>query len=469
MAANLCVEPAGSVFALAARRYESLLLLRLVGFAELIRLEAPALAADTGFDEAWAWFQQLPPGAVAAAMRVPQVDAWMRTARRLDAHGIHLRYPQAHPARHLKRFGSLMLAFIAHLPEGTVGTIRLTGERALLLDFGRGALLPRQGPQRGTLRLRRNSATLLLEQDARCLATIELGDQPHVQVDAADWSFEALPLVGPWIVDVESTAEWGTSGAAPGREALRARLGECLTSMCPQAVGAAAEVIRVVAPARSPASWTAGLMQVLPEHLDPVTIVVSAATDAVQRCVELLATEGPTSTVFGQHRPHLVELAARVLARRLLPSVPDLPVAEQREWDRMTHQLRKCSEGGLLLDVLGLTDGVRDVEQAEETAAEAAPRINDWSVLDVLTLQPEAAIVRDTPFERAAAAYVAGRFSECFRILANTLQTGPASQEHWHLLAFTARHLGWQTLFDRIVFQGELNPSELGRLANILP
>lgn len=481
-----------------ASRYEADLRFRLVHVVESIDDRCPDLSESSGFVGHWAVVGSLSNESLARALRQPLLDSWVQRAEHMLALDLFTRYPDGHPARHLKDFGRLALSCAE---EGCEGRLPLLGRCATPLAFGTAHLLATQGPPEGFLDWKVKDGVLVLDLAGQPhLGEVDLRSPEQSSLRLPGWEVRALPRVGEVVIDLGlpeyDPGSWPGLSQEQSEERLLAVLRE-LEEIPPTALRACASAFlrSITLPGSEDGRWVAGLVRWNPGEgraPDWLRLVHLSLRDGVRRVLGLQETSAKRGEWLP---PDFVELAAWRLGDRLLGGGDESSNDLARRWTEAAARLAGSESGRAILLDLGEPlptggEGARPGEGPparlhlsaldrfaalnhprtdpfflDKTRRGATHRICDWSALDRLVeadsrvlaeiagrLASQESWSEEEAFTLAICFYLLGRYPEVLKALGACLAFDQDVEEFWHLLACTWRHLGSQETFDRIVF-----------------
>ena len=421
--------------------YEKQLALRLVQVADVLRSESPQLAESSNFVDIWALFECSGPGSLSRVVRYPFVDWWVAGAERLIANRIHIRYPDAHPARHLKQFGHLAVACAEHLDPDAAGMLVIDGRAVVPVAFGR-AILTSSTPLDGVrLTWKLLSGTLTLSVGGDCVAEVDLSGTLCGRV-AKDWAYIEHPNVDGRPVDL-----WTYEPLRPtkGRAtAMQRAITQAFRSLPKDAQEVVLSSALAFAPRDCHAEWIAGVIRVC-TPLHPRVLLETACHNLLRRFATLGDAENARDT-----------------------SCNDI-LSLQLRAGRIADEFLTTDHRRLKLDLSNSSDaGVRDGDQRQMLNWRELDEIGATPTQDVMA--PLSSLYARDENERpeaewyrlACVAYAAGRFDDCIPALLRCISMHPTVDEYWYLLAFTLRHTGQRRAFEAIVFDGLRNVQSIG-------
>jgi hypothetical protein len=489
--------------ALIRARYEKQLILRLVQVCDAIVSDTPDLAQRTNFSGLWSSAMNVPSQGLILASRQPLLDAWVSTTERLVRNGIHKRYPDAHPARHLKSFSGVLLSWAAYLPDKTRGEISVVGPQVVQLFHGNLLLVGN----------RNTMGTLSWEVKGRSLEVGEKGKEPIVVTSLSDWSNAVVsdedwrlirtPQLKSILID-SLTPEYHRGYATSPRpvfleQELRkvfAELDEEVSAMVQTTCRCMTQLPKLVEKESRPHQWIAGLVRLPATGFGMQVLVEAACRDLIERMLTIKPLSGPLGglSLGSDFRPLVIELTAERLASRLLgdASKADGDAGKWQHWPRVLSRLSQSEDGLSFLEQLGedtrnltpaaaktvpsavpppKSEPLRPVLPAQlvftKTRKDSAFSIDDFSALAAIGEVDRDELTRHLPrlmeavqqseeqaFYAAAAAYSLGHFEQCVEALSWCLKFDTDVEEYWHILAFALRYLGRRDEFNMIVFAG---------------
>lgn len=480
-----------------AARFDKLLILRLSQICRIVIGDAPRLADRTGFAHLWSLAGGLSASGLALAARQPLVCAWVSSLEEMVRNGIHERYPDAHPSRHLKDFARLSLSWASHLPEGCGSRFHMAGRQAVQLDFGNVILFGGDQGRNDTLVWRTRGGTLRIERNGVCILEGPCGDAGEIRVYDPAWRLFQVPRVDAIRVD-HWTPEFHRNCRPPEPvPPLERDLEDAYKSLEPNSRSLVASVSNTVSCARRGTRWIAGLLRCPAAGLSGFELVELACGDLVGRLLAqttMCHVLGPPGLIGADLQKRIVDLTAWRMAKRLtgLGRAIDADVEKSRLWDAIMSRLRATPEAVEFFKTLGepevggqglFTDG-RDVlhmpaiawgGQMEpfpplnlhKTRRAAAFTIDDFTALNAVSGLSTAALERilstsdpdgeepeASALRRALAAYALGRFDLSAVSLLRCLELDADVEEYWHLLAFSIRRLRMSREFDDIMLSG---------------
>jgi hypothetical protein len=488
--------------ALIRARYEKQLILRLSHVCETIIAEAPEIAHRTNFIQSWENARTLTSQGLVLASRQPLLDAWVSSAEWLVRYGLHLRYPDAHPARHLKQFARIVLSWAPNLPDKTSGHIAVAGPQVLPLFHGSMLLIGTDRTLNGTISWAVDGGTLRVFGDGEeCLLIANLSDS-HALTPNTSWQIITPAKVACTLLDTWTPDYHRHYPSAPEAASLEEQLSDSLAqlsleasammeSLCATATQMPERTSSQADDARS-RPWIAGLIRVPVIGCSARDIVDAACRDCVERMlvVNPLGHALDAASPGSDFRSLLVEVAAERLASRLVPDAPETRRDRESYWPKILARLRTSEEGRVFLEDIGEEattlstlahgEGAASTAQPErpgftfppelafrKTRKASAFSVDDFSTLkavsegnreDLERLLP--ALMAHAPqseaqaFHAAAAAYSLGDFKACAKAVTWCLSFDADVEEYWHILAFALRYLGRRDDFNAIVFGG---------------
>jgi hypothetical protein len=491
-------EPVGSKI---AARYEKLLLFRLLQLAERLSSDNPELVSRTGFTENWALVKRLVPGTLLHMVRQPLLDAWVYTAECIVRRGLHVRYPKAHPSRHLKDFSRLVLSWATCISGDASGVVPLLGRQVVPLLFGNALLVSTTGPQCGQLHWHSEDGRLEIRIDEGLPVALVNGEG-RAQSLHASWEVINLPRVGDIIVDVWTPEYVGCAEWGQGSKRLISVLEEARVTLEGRLSPLLDDFVRCVTTSTRQEGWTAGLIRwaQAPESEGGHSVIELAWRDRIERWLSMNSLDdlcGPASEV-SDYRALLVKLGARWVVCHLLGET--FQPLEAERWSVIVDHLSRNEGGTELLRELGVpfslrsrsgnaeieatgestlsldeVSGLTSMQQVapsgltlRKTRRATAYGIVDWSVIDSLARvdqslfqgELESIAQVEAPSEAVAyytalLAYLKGQYELVLEALYRCLRYDTDVEEYWHLLAFSLRHLGLKEEFERVMFDGE--------------
>jgi hypothetical protein len=481
--------------------YEKLSVFRLNAIVQRLVSDPVVPVASTGFAESWETARRLQLGALAAASRQPLFDLWVSTAERMIRSRAFFRYPNAHPARHLADFATLVASWASLAPDGAGGRVRLSGPRPVV-PFLHGRLLLTSKVRRygQSLRWRRDGGVISIDLEGVAPgARIDIADPGRSEIIADDWAFvrpdEKLgALVDVWTPDY-------AEGDVPAHLSshLTELLAACASTLDTKALSLVAAVCRCVT-ADADAPWTAGLIR-LKQTADSTALLVAACRDWIERIVAVEQLGRQPYAMDNALRSAFVRVAAARLANALLHKDLRAAAAETADWDRVAALMMKEPGGSRILEALPgfcrlerpaqkkTGDAGRPDDRVMELAelAALAPHgsgalhlrktrqgdissADDWWAINALADRSEADVetayralagipepTEAESFTRSICAYMLSQFEDSYDALLRCLRFDQDVEEYWHLLAFTCRHLGRHVDFDAIIFGSRRN------------
>lgn len=489
-------------------RFDKLLLLRLIQACETLISESTELTEATGFSDLWAAAKGIAPQGLARVSQHPLAHAWVSTTETLLKHGIHTRYPLAHPTRHLKDFSRLVLSWATHLPDGVSGRLSVPGRRATQLAFGDFVLCREDVVDTHTFIWSREGGVIRIGPAGQ--PVMECGvDFKEIQVLSPGWALLKNPRVGQIRIDVWTSEYLRNCPEVLIRPELIERSIEAvLLELDPQLRSLIESACRCVSPDSPDSTWTSGLLRMPREGMNAALLMELVCRDLIQRLMILNAIDqlvGAESAGSDFHSV-FVELAARRLAYRLLKQeTAPFDQEEQETWGALRDILRQSETGTALLSELGEEPGNPTISRQNgprnsvlhlpipteffsdlpanltlrKTRRGSAFSIDDFSAIDALSKFSPADVEQlwrllskdlsqpgeVTTFLIAITAYILGRFDCSAGAFLRCLDFDADVEEYWHLLAFTLRHLKHYAEFDQVMFTNLRSPDLLQQLS----
>jgi hypothetical protein len=497
-------------------RYEKLLLLRLAEMGERLNHEYSNLSARTGFSESWDLASGLTADGLTLAVQGPALAAWVDTTERLLANGIFDRYPDSHPARHLKDFGYFLINWADSFAGSVGGCIYPLARRDIYIQHGRARI--RMDPVHSEA-VRWKCVDGRLSIGGHGAAGLEIDLTEPLETESRDDGFAVAPVPQVLGVQVYSDASAYSRLACPPEspaDFLR-RVTDAVNSLGPAQLAflrGTARAITVKPPPNVVSGagktdlqegdeqlhpWIAGLLRVSPIRISPTALLELAARDYIERMLCLFPPEdvsAPTS-FGGDLQSLLVTAGAQRLVRRLggggdLGVDLDDDQLSQR-WTAAVELLQESARSTALLDALGEQSddvaprsdspgrrtgtlsppeswrvlGVPAEAVLVKTRRAAAFSVDDFSPVRAMLRVPPAALndevrrqkdqddwTEESAFYLAVAAYCVGEFPLCVKFLARCISFDSDVEEYWHLLGFALRHQKCKAAFDAIMFHG---------------
>jgi hypothetical protein len=488
--------------ALIRARYEKQLILRLSHLCETIIAEAPEIAHRTNFIQSWETARTVTSQGLVLASRQPLLDAWVSTGEWLVRYGIHVRYPDAHPARHLRHFARIVLSWASNLPDKTSGYIAIAGPQVLPLFHGSMLLIGNDRTLNGTISWAVDGGTLRLCGDGEdCFLNANLSDS-HVFTPNKSWQIITPVKVAGTLLDTWTPEYHRHYPSTPGGASLEEQFPKGLAPLTPE-VSAMVQTLCATAtllPERTSSQaddartrpWIAGLIRLPAIRCSARDILEATCRDFVERLlvVKPLSHSLDAASPGSDFRSLLVEVAADRLASRLVAEASEPNRDEDGYWTRILARLRRSEEGLAFLEDLGedatplaaLVHGKGAASPAQpenpgstfppelafrKTRKASAFSVDDFSALKAVSEGERADLERLLPalmanaphseaqaFHAAAAAYSLGEFKACATAVTWCLNFDADVEEYWHILAFALRYLGRRDEFNAIVFGG---------------
>jgi hypothetical protein len=361
----------------------------------------------------WRAAAELLPVVGERAIEQPLLEDWISAGERLVDRGIYRRYPDAHPARHIRALSQIVAGWAAMAPSGSHGTVFIGPGGVIPLWFGDALLLADVSSPQAVNWYRRSDVVEFTNRGGDSLATISaIGNGVVIR---AAWKVLLLPKVASIVVDTRTPAYDGDAGGPIPAHLDRVLSGAMAALDTPERE-MVTTTFRAAARASTSAPWVAGLLR-CPGNLDAAVLVELMRSDQERRKERI-------ETLLKKR----VRGAGSVLELGGIPEVPRLTLRKTRRGDH--------------------------------------GRVEDWSAIDTLAPLPDAVVelfMRSSvsPSEEGAAylaaicAYRLGRFEESRGALARCIAIDDTVEEYWHMLAFAERHLGHYDRFERLVFAGE--------------
>jgi hypothetical protein len=485
-------------------RYEKQLILRLVQVCDTIVSDAPELATRTNFSDLWSIAMTVTSQGLVLASHQPLLDAWVSTAERLVRNGIHKRYPDAHPARHLKNFARVLLSWAAYLPDGTKGEISIVGPQVFPLFYGNLILAGGSRDASEALSWEVEGGSLRIgEKGKGPILAASLSDCAGAVVCDEDWRLIRPAKLRSTSIDTWTPEYHRNYAALPDPVFLElelqkvfAELDEEVSIMVQTICPCATLLPKSIDGESRPQQWIAGLMRMPATGFDTRRLVEAACRDLIERMLTikpLWGVLGPLSP-GSDFRSLFIEMAAERLGYRLLAdaSKPREAAEKWHHWPGVVSRLRQSEDGLSFLAQLGEDAGESTAATIQSAAAppkagefdptfpvelvfkktrrDSAFSIDDFSALATIgevdrdqlkSLLPR--LMEDVhksegrAFYAAAAAYSLGHFEQCVEALSWCLRFDDDVEEYWHILAFALRYLGRRDDFNMIVFAGVRN------------
>ncbi|HEU4710005.1 MAG TPA: hypothetical protein VFS76_00495 [Pyrinomonadaceae bacterium] len=494
-----------------ADRFDKLTLLRLINVCESFIDDSAELADSTGFSDLWVNFSGIAPEALARIARHPLTYAWVFTAETLLKNGIHQRYPEAHPARHLKDFSRLLLSWATHLPDGASGALSVPGRRATQLSYGDYILCSEELVDLGDFTWKRDGERLRIGPAGSPIFECDV-DFKQIHAVNAGCNLVTTPTAGRLKIDYWTPEYLRNSSEVPGDlEPRIAQIEIAMKELDPRLCSFVEDTARCISPPSARSRWISGLLRVPAEGIDAAMLVGLACRDSVERMMILHSVDqfvGAQSAGSDFHSA-FVEVAARRLASRLLDHELLTSVPQENEWLALRGRLTQFEPGITLLEDLGeevtsapsgattipttvptnpvlqlplpslLFPDLPDELKLRKTRRGSAFTIDDFSAIDALADRSPSDLVRlwselredvstrreDQAFLLGVTAYVMRRFDYSAGAFLRCLDFDADVEEYWHLLAFALRHLQHYDDFDRIMFNNLRDPSLLDHLS----
>lgn len=488
-----------------ADRFDKLTLLRLINVCESFIDESAELAKSTGFSDLWANFSGIAPEALARIARHPLTYAWVFTGETLLKNGIHQRYPEAHPARHLKDFNRLLLSWATHLPDGACGSLSVPGRRAMQLSYGDYILCSDELVDVSDFTWKREGDRLRIGPPESPVFECDV-DFKEIHFVNAGWNLVTTPTAGALKIDYWTPEYFRNS--SDDLEPRITRIEIAMKELDPRLRSFVEDTARGISPQTARSRWISGLLRVPVEGIDVAMLVELACRDFVERTMILHSVDqfvGARSAGSDFHSA-FVEVAAQRLAARLLDGESPASVQQENEWLALRGRLMQVESGLTLLEDLGeelttervaptkisktnpvlqlplataLFPDLSDELKLRKTRRGSAFTIDDFSAMDALADRSPSDLVRlwselrkdvstageDQTFLLGVTAYVMRRFDYSAGAFLRCLDFDADVEEYWHLLAFALRHLHHYDDFDQIMFNNLRDPSLLDHLS----
>jgi hypothetical protein len=498
-------------------RHEKLLLLRLAEMGERLHHEYSSLSARTGFSESWDLASGLTAEGLSLAVQGPALAGWVDTAERLLANGIFDRYPDSHPARHLKDFAYFLINWAGSFVGSIGGCLYPLARRDIYIQHGHARI--RMDPVHSeAVRWKCTDARLSVGGHGAASLEIDITDPVHEESRYEGYAVAPVPYVlgVPVYTDPYAYSRLGCPPESPA-DFLR-RVTDAMNCLGPAQLAFLRGTARAITVKPPPTvlsgagktdlqegdeqlhPWIAGLLRVSPTRISPTALLELAARDYVQRLLCLFPPEGASSAASfsGDLQSILVTAGAQRLVHRLGGGGGDatLDLNDDRlsqQWSAAVGRLKESARSAAFLDALAeRSDGVAPRNDSSgrstgtltppepwrvlgvpveavlvKTRRAAAFSIDDFSPVRAMLRLPRAAMkdelrrqkdqddcTEESAFYLAVAAYCVGDFLVCVKFLARCISFDPDVEEYWHLLGFALRHQKCKAAFDAIMFHG---------------